>query len=233
MVAKSIFKQRKYKVNKNKLTKKKAKKLYKHTGGQNTTNLKVPTNQNQETLPSNETENQEYLNNSGNEELMENNMNQETLSDNQDLENENNTQPPAVGLYNNLNQEKPETELSKAIRKERGGLFISYPPEINGDKEKAIAEKLNLTNTREPGFTSYRGEIDDKIEPKFEIDNFYPKYLSYYKLSENTQSNNMSNMSNMGNMSNMSNMGNMSNMSNMSNMGNMSNMSNMGNNKKI
>jgi hypothetical protein len=189
MVTKSIFKERKYKVKKNKLTKKKAKKTFKHTGGQNTTNLKVPTNQNQETLPPNETENEEYLNNSDNEELMSNNMNQE-------LENENNIQSQAIGLYNNSNKQQPETELSKAIQKERGGLFVRYPPEINGDKEKAIAEKLNLTNSREPGFTSYRGEIDDKIEPKFKIDNFYPKYLSYYKLTENNINISTNNMGN-------------------------------------
>jgi hypothetical protein len=201
MVTKSVFKERKYKVKKNKLTKKKAKKTFKHTGGQNTTNLKTPTNQNQETLPTNGTENQEYLltNDNGNEELRPNNTTQETLPNNPELENDNKIQRPAVGLYNNSHKQTSETELSKAIRKERGGLFISYPPEINGDKEKAMAEKLNLTNSREPGFTSYRGEIADQIEPKFKIDNFYPKYLSYYKLSENTQNMPSNNVDNMGN----------------------------------
>lgn len=213
MVTKSIFKQRKYKLNKNKLTKKKAKKTYKHIGGQNNNNQKTPYNISQETLPTNETENPEFLNNTsnnmGNEELMTNNSNMEELPNNQELENNS----PAVGLYNKSNKQEQETELSKAIQKERGGLFINYPPEINGDKEKAMAAKLNLTNSREPGFTSYRGEIDDKIEPKFKIDNFYPKYLSYYKLSENTQNtqnispNNISN--NIGNTGN--NMGNMGN----------------------
>jgi hypothetical protein len=206
MVTKSIFKQRKYKLNKNKLTKKKAKKTYKHIGGQNNNNQKAPGNISQETLATNETENQEFLNNTGNEELMTNNSNMESLPNNQELENNS----PAVGLYNKSNKQQPETELSKAIQKERGGLFINYPPEINGDKEKAMAAKLNLTNSREPGFTSYRGEMDDKIEPKFKIDNFYPKYLSYYKLSENTQNTSPNNMgNNMGNMSNMgNNMGN-------------------------
>jgi hypothetical protein len=196
MITKSIFKQRKHKVNKHKLTKKKAKKTYKHIGGQNATNPTSPTNESTEYQNSNGVGNGNGMGNN-------NGMGQETLSDNTG-ENENITQTPAVGLYNNLNKQQPETELSKAIQKERGGLFISYPPEINGDKEKAIAAKLNLTNSREPGFTSYRGEIDDKIEPKFKIDNFYPKYLSYYKLSENTQnmpSNNEGNMEgNMGNM---------------------------------
>lgn len=226
MVTKSIFKQRKYKLNKNKLTKKKAKKTYKHIGGQNNNNQKAPGNISQETLSTNGTENPEFLNNTGNnmgnEELMTNNSNMEALPNNQELENNS----PAVGLYNKSNKQQPETELSKAIQKERGGLFINYPPEINGDKEKAMAAKLNLTNSREPGFTSYRGEMDDKIEPKFKIDNFYPKYLSYYKLSENTQNISPNNMGNMGNTSNnMSNMGNMGN-----NMGNnMSNMGNMGN----
>jgi hypothetical protein len=208
MVIKSLFKERKYKVKNNKLTKKKAKqtnKTYKHIGGQNNNNKKATGNISEEPLQSNETANQEYLNNSGNEESIENNnMNQEGLSNNPETENENSTQTPAVGLYNNLNKQQPETELSKAIQKERGGLFISYPPEINGDKEKAIAAKLNLTNSREAGFTSYRGEMDDKIEPKFKIDNFYPKYLSYYKLSENTQNTPSNNMGNMeDNMSNM------------------------------
>jgi hypothetical protein len=210
MITKSIFKQRKHKVNQHKLTKKKAKKTYKHIGGQNATNQTSPTN-----------ESLEYQNSNGNGMNNGNGMG----NDNPELntENENITQTPAVGLYNNLNKQQPETELSKAIQKERGGLFISYPPEINGDKEKAIAAKLNLTNSREPGFTSYRGEMDDKIEPKFKIDNFYPKYLSYYKLSENVQnmpSNNEGNMN--GNMGNMN--GNMGNMNgDMGNMGNMNN----------
>ena len=34
----------------------------------------------------------------------------------------------------------------------------------------------------EPGFSTYHGEKADKIEPKFSIKNFYPKYLSYYEL---------------------------------------------------
>jgi hypothetical protein len=74
--------------------------------------------------------------------------------------------------------------------------------------QSITSSQLNLTNSREPGFTSYRGEMDDKIEPKFKIDNFYPKYLSYYKLSENAQnmpSNNEGDME--GNME--GNMGNM------------------------
>jgi hypothetical protein len=179
MVTKSIFKQRKHKVTQNKLTKKKAKKTYKHIGGQNATNLKVPPN---------EIENQESLNVNSNEELKENNnMNPEGLSNNPETENENNTPTPLVGSYNNPNKQQPETELSEAIRKERGGLYFEYPGTMNKTKENAIAEKLNLTDTKEPGFTSYRGEMDDKIEPKFKIDNFYPKYLSYYKLSENTE----------------------------------------------
>jgi hypothetical protein len=181
MVKKSIFKQRKHKVTQNKLTKKKAKKTYKHIGGQNATNLKVPPN---------EIENQESPNVNSNEELKENNnMNQEGLSNNPKTENENKTPTPRprVGSYNNPNKQQPETELSEAIRKERGGLIFEYPGTMNETKENAIAEKLSLIDTKEPGFTSYRGEMDDKIEPKFKIDNFYPKYLSYYKLSENTE----------------------------------------------
>lgn len=201
MVTKSIFKQRKYKVNNNKLTKKKAKKTYKHTGGQNATNLTPSANKSEESLNDNGMGNDNGTGNGnsmGNDSGMGNGNGTRNGNDNPELntENKNSIQNPTDGLYNKPKKQQPDTELSKAIRKERGGLFINYPGEINGDKEKAIAAKLNLTDTREPGFTSYRGEMDDKIKPKFKINKFYPNYLSYYKLSENTQNTPSNNMGN-------------------------------------
>ncbi len=212
MVTKSVFKERKYKVKKNKLTKKKDRKIYKHLGGQN--NIKPnesepesleTTNNLGENIPTNNLGENTHTNNL-NQNTLPNNLGENTLPTN-NLEEQ---QGPAMGLFNKPDKQEPESELSKAIQKERGGLFVSYPPEINGDKEKALAEKLNLRDTREEGFTSYRGEMNNKIEPKFTIDNFYPKYLSYYKL-QGKETNNTNNTSNLNNLNNLNNTNNIIN----------------------
>ena len=50
-----------------------------------------------------------------------------------------------------------------------------------------------MKNKREPGFTNYWGKIDDKLEPKFVVNSFYPKYLSFNLLHvEKTKNNQLS-----------------------------------------
>jgi hypothetical protein len=102
-----------------------------------------------------------------------------------------NLQP--VGTFNNPDKSKKITTLEKEQIKGRSGLSLTYPPIINTSKEDALAFKMK--NKREPGFTDYWGKIDDKLEPKFIVDNFYPKYLSFNLLHVEKAKNNENNQS--------------------------------------
>ncbi len=85
-----------------------------------------------------------------------------------------------VGAYNNPKKGKPDLELNKAIQESRSGLFLDYPGTMNTSKENAV--KLKLRDKRQEGFTDYKGEITDEIEPKFLANNFYPKDSVYYEI---------------------------------------------------
>ena len=85
-----------------------------------------------------------------------------------------------VGSYNKGNRTENLTSLEKEQIKGRSGLTVEYPPIINTSKEEALAAKMK--NIREPGFTNYWEQMEDKLTPKFLITGFYPKYLSFNQL---------------------------------------------------
>ena len=87
-----------------------------------------------------------------------------------------------VGTYNNPNKGKHDLQLNEAIEKSRGGLYLSYPPPMNTNKETALA--LKKRDKREEGFTDYKGQITDELEPKFLAEGFYPKFSLFYEVSK-------------------------------------------------
>jgi hypothetical protein len=194
---KSLIKKR-VKNNKNKnLTKKKHRKHRSQKGG---------LNPNQEQPPNNLTAYNEVLNNQPQGEVDREGEGIEAGENVEEGEVTNERKGALVGSYNHPDKGKSATLLDKAIQEERGGLFISYPPIM--DMDKTVALDLKEKDLREPGFSTYRGEIADKIEPKFSIKTFYPKYLSYYELqpgyieSETNNSNMATETNNLGELNN-------------------------------
>jgi hypothetical protein len=102
------------------------------------------------------------------------------------------TQPPnnehaLVGIYNNPEKSEKGSILAENIEKSRGGLFVPYPPPMNTNKETSL--KLKLKDKREEGFTDFKGQPDDQLEPKFLTDGFYPKNSIYNELKYGVQAN--------------------------------------------
>jgi hypothetical protein len=107
-----------------------------------------------------------------------------------------------VGAYNKPTKGKNDLQLNKAIQESRGGLFLDYPGAMNMNKETAL--KYKTRNKKLPGFTDYKGENTDELEPKFLANNFYPKDSVYYEIMTNSGKqipNNQNNM-NQNNMNN-------------------------------
>jgi hypothetical protein len=107
------------------------------------------------------------------------NMNQDNL-DEMSQETETETDGALVGAYDNPDKTKPESNIVREQLQAKGGLYVPFPPNINTTKEEAM--ELKLKDKREPGFTSYRAKMNDQIQPKFVLNNFYPKYSTYYEL---------------------------------------------------
>jgi hypothetical protein len=101
-----------------------------------------------------------------------------------------------VGTYNDPEKNKKGSKLFENIERARGGLFLEYPPPINTTKEDSLM--LKMKNKREEGFTDFKGNPEDQLEPKFLSNKFYPKYSIFYELVNNSQNqestNTMNNM---------------------------------------
>jgi hypothetical protein len=99
------------------------------------------------------------------------------------------------------------------------------------DRSKEEALNMKMKDLREPGFSTYRGEMEDKIEPKFVINTFYPKYLSYYELQSDSKGSNNTTTNNTETNNTVNN--NTMNGQEINNMGNINNNLSGLNNKKI
>ena len=159
---------------------KKRNNTYFHKGGEITTaQTEYPVN-GQEEL-----QNNQYLNNTAGindtEVPLEGNENT--------FEEENQNQAALTSSYNNPDKIKPQDALKKKIMKNIGGLSLTYPPPIDNSKEMAIQYKME--DKRQPGFTAAvsnnnsqtnKDKNSSGLNPKFEIDEFYPPYSIFYQI---------------------------------------------------